>query len=199
MRAYVLWSNALLDDAAIRRDLFVESPLVHPSVMARTATLRGLGGYRDYDGPEDYDLWLRAAAAGLRFSKLPEVLLQWRDSSGRLTRRDPRYAPERFFARKLAALLEGPLSAGRPVVVWGAGEIGKSLGSRPPRREVSSCAPSWRWTRGSSANASTARPSSGWGRPLGSTPPFTWPRSDSRGPARASGKKRDGEELAASS
>jgi glycosyltransferase involved in cell wall biosynthesis len=126
MRAYVVWSNALLDDAAMRRDLLVESPLVHPSVMMRTAALLGLGGYRDYDGPEDYDLWLRAAAAGLRFSKLPEVLLQWRDSESRLTRRDPRYAPERFFARKLQALLEGPLAAGGPVVVWGAGEIGKA-------------------------------------------------------------------------
>jgi glycosyltransferase involved in cell wall biosynthesis len=126
MRAYVLWSNALLDDAGMRRDLLVESPLVHPSVMMRTVALFGLGGYRDYDGPEDYDLWLRAAAAGLRFSKLPEVLLQWRDSESRLTRRDPRYASERFFARKLQALLEGPLIAGGPVVVWGAGVIGKA-------------------------------------------------------------------------
>jgi glycosyltransferase involved in cell wall biosynthesis len=126
MCAYVLWSNALLDHDAIVRDLLVESPLVHPSVMARTAALRGLGGYRDYDGPEDYDLWLRAAAAGMRFAKLPEVLLQWRDSPGRLTRKHPRYAPARFFERKLQALLEGPLAGGEPVVIWGAGEIGKT-------------------------------------------------------------------------
>jgi hypothetical protein len=72
-------------------DLFVESPLVHPSVMARAAALRALGGYRVFDGPEDYDLWLRAHAAGLRFAKLSEVLLDWRDSPRRLTRRDPRY------------------------------------------------------------------------------------------------------------
>jgi hypothetical protein len=126
MRAYVRWSNTLLGDAAIRRDLLVESPLVHPTVMMRTETLRGLGGYHEYDGPEDYDLWLRAAAAGLRFSKLPEVLLGWRDSAARLTRRDPRYSAARFRARKLRALLEGPLAAGGQVVVWGAGEIGKA-------------------------------------------------------------------------
>jgi glycosyltransferase involved in cell wall biosynthesis len=126
MRAYVEWSNALLDDAAIRRDLFVESPLVHPSVTARTAALLWLAGYRDYDGPEDYDLWLRAAAAGMRFGKLPQVLLEWRDSKARLTRRDPRYAPDRFFARKLEALLDGPLASKPAVVIWGAGEIGKA-------------------------------------------------------------------------
>jgi glycosyltransferase involved in cell wall biosynthesis len=128
MQAYVAWSNELLDDGAIRRDLFVESPLVHPSVVLRTSALRSLGGYRAYDGPEDYDLWLRAAAAGLRFRKLGEVLLDWRDRPSRLTRRDPRYAPARFLARKLEALLEGPLGPGRPVVVWGAGEIGKAWG-----------------------------------------------------------------------
>lgn len=125
MRRYVAWSNALVDHDAIVRDLFVESPLVHPSVMLRTAPLCALGGYRDGDGPEDYDLWLRAAAAGWRFAKLAETLLDWRDLPGRLTRRDPRYAPDRFRARKLEALEAGLLTAGRPVVIWGAGPIGK--------------------------------------------------------------------------
>ena len=57
------------------RDRFVESPLVHPSVAMRTATLRQLGGWRDFDGPEDYDLWLRGFDAGLRFAKLEETLV----------------------------------------------------------------------------------------------------------------------------
>jgi glycosyltransferase involved in cell wall biosynthesis len=126
MRAYVDWQNALVDHDAIVRDLFVESPLVHPSVMARTATLRGLGGYRDFDGPEDYDLWLRAHAAGHRFAKTREALLDWRDRPDRLTRTDPRYAPGRFLVLKLEALLAGPLRQPRPVVVWGAGRVGKA-------------------------------------------------------------------------
>jgi hypothetical protein len=87
--------------------------------------LTALGGYRDTGGPEDYDLWLRAQAAGVRFAKCPEVLLDWRDSASRLSRRDARYARERFQAAKLEALLRGALRDGRPVVVWGAGPIGK--------------------------------------------------------------------------
>lgn len=126
MRRYVRWSNSLLDHAAITRDLFVESPLVHPSVVLRSRALRGLGGYRADAGPEDYDLWLRGAAAGWRFAKLPQTLLDWRDHDDRLTRRDPRYAPERFRERKLQALEAGALSQGRPVVIWGAGPIGKA-------------------------------------------------------------------------
>jgi glycosyltransferase involved in cell wall biosynthesis len=134
MRDYVSWQNGLLDHEAISADLLVESPLAHPSVMMRAETLRALGGYRAFDGPEDYDLWLRAHAAGCRFAKLPEVLLDWRDGPARLTRRDPRYAPARFFDLKLEALLQRHLRAARPLVVWGAGPIGKSwaraLGAR---------------------------------------------------------------------
>ena len=126
MRAYVRWQNALLDHAAMARDRFVESPLVHPSVAMRRAALEGLGGWREFDGPEDYDLWLRAFAAGLRFAKLAEVLLDWTDSPGRLTRTDPRYAPRRFLALKLTALAGGPLAGRRPAVVWGAGPVGKA-------------------------------------------------------------------------
>lgn len=125
MRRYVAWLNTLVDHDALMRDLYVESPLAHPSVMMRTRRLRALGGWRAFDGPEDYDLWLRAARAGWRFAKLPQVLLRWRDSAGRLTRRDPRYAAERFRALKIEALEAGPLGARRPVVVWGGGPIAK--------------------------------------------------------------------------
>jgi hypothetical protein len=115
-------------------ELFVESPLVHPSVMARARVLRALGGYRAFDGPEDYDLWLRAHVAGFRFGKLAEPLLLWRDHKARLTRKDPRYAPERFLALKVEYLERLHLGPERPAVIWGAGKIGKSwaraLGAR---------------------------------------------------------------------
>ena len=115
MLRYVEWTNGLLDHEAMACQRFVESPLVHPSVALRTAALRALGGWRDFDGPEDYDLWLRAFDAGLRFEKLPDVLLEWRDSPGRLTRSDPRYAGPRFQQLKLEALARGAL-AGRAAV-----------------------------------------------------------------------------------
>ena len=49
---------------------------------ARARRSRALGGYRDFDGPEDYELWLRAFDAGLRFAKLADVCSQWRDCPG---------------------------------------------------------------------------------------------------------------------
>jgi len=125
MRRYVAWSNALLEHAEIVQDLLVESPLVHPSVMLRAGLLRRLGGYRDFEGPEDYDLWLRAARAGAGFGKLPEILLAWRDGPGRLTRTSGRYATERFLALKLEALEHAGLAQDRGVVLWGGGPVAK--------------------------------------------------------------------------
>jgi glycosyltransferase involved in cell wall biosynthesis len=124
--AYAAWSNRLLTHEDIVRDLFVESPLVHPSLMTRREAFESLGGYRHDGGPEDYDLLLRAHGRGMRFAKLPEVLLDWHDSENRLTRSDPRYHSDRFRKRKIEALLDGPLQPGRPVVIWGAGPIGKA-------------------------------------------------------------------------
>ena len=124
MRAYVRWLNGLLDHEAIVRDLFVESPLAHPTVMMRAEMLARLDGYRAFDGPEDYDLWLRAHAAGARLAKLPDTLLDWRDAPSRLSRTDPRYASARFRDLKIRALETGAL-AHRPAVVWGAGPVGK--------------------------------------------------------------------------
>jgi glycosyltransferase involved in cell wall biosynthesis len=129
MRAYVDWSNTLVTHEAMAADMLVESPLAHPSVMMRAAALRGLGGYRAFDGPEDYDLWLRALAAGRRFGKLPEVLLRWRDTPSRLSRTDARYAPERFLDLKIESFL-GAVPSGDGVVVWGAGPIGKGWARR---------------------------------------------------------------------
>jgi hypothetical protein len=125
MRAYVDWLNGLVAHDQIVRDLWVESPLAHPSVMMRTQCLRALGGYRAFDGPEDYDLWLRAHAAGHVFAKLGETLLEWRDTPRRLSRRDPRYAEERFRALKIEFLEADLLAGGRAVVIWGAGPVGK--------------------------------------------------------------------------
>ena len=125
MRSYVDWLNGLLQHEQIVRDLYVESPLAHPSVMMRADRLRALLGYREFFGPEDYDLWLRARRAGCRFAKLPEVLLAWRDRDDRASRADARYGAERFREVKIEDLERGELRAGRPVVIWGAGPVGK--------------------------------------------------------------------------
>jgi glycosyltransferase involved in cell wall biosynthesis len=126
-RHYLRGLNGLADHDAMMRERFVESPLAHPSVMFRRGPFLELGGYRDMGWPEDYDLWLRAAAAGLRFAKLQQVLLGWRDHSRRLSRQHPRYSREAFLRCKAHHLARGPLAGRPPLVVWGAGPTGRRL------------------------------------------------------------------------
>ena len=127
MQRYVAWQNALIDPRAHRAQLFVESPLCHPSVLMRRAALEAIGGYRDGMFAEDYDLWLRLDAAGFGLAKLPEVLLRWRQSERAATRSDPRYAREHFAPLKAPHLAARLRARPRPLDVWGAGQTGRRL------------------------------------------------------------------------
>lgn len=126
MARYVGWLNGLTSKALVDRDLFVEAPLVHPAAVIRRDALEAVGGWRDGPFPEDYDLWLRLAEAGGALSNVPRLLLGWRESAGRLTRTDGRYALARHRALKAGALARGWLAGRREVAIWGAGETGKA-------------------------------------------------------------------------
>jgi hypothetical protein len=136
MRRYERWLIGLTSPEEILRDLFVESPLCHPSVMARREALLAVGGYRDIDGPEDYDLWLRLARAGHLMASHPEVLLRWRDRPNRATRRDPRYRQRAITRLKLRHLLSWRLGGARRVGIWGAGPLGKGWSRRLHARSI---------------------------------------------------------------
>ncbi|MBL8919501.1 MAG: glycosyltransferase [Myxococcaceae bacterium] len=135
---YGRWLSSLTTPARLFADRLVESPLCHPSVVLRRAVLERLGGWRDGDFPEDWELWLRLLEAGEALVCLPEVLHRWTDHDRRLTRTDARYQREkhtRLRAQTLHARFEG-----RPLTIWGAGERGvalcralQALGSRVQR------------------------------------------------------------------
>jgi glycosyltransferase involved in cell wall biosynthesis len=127
LQAYAAWLNGLTSAEALHRERFIESPLCHPSVCLRREALEAVGGWKHGDFPEDYALWMELLDAGHRLRNLPEVLLRWRDGTGRLTRTDPRYAVKRFTWVKARHLASGPLGDGRPCTVWGAGPSGLTL------------------------------------------------------------------------
>jgi glycosyltransferase involved in cell wall biosynthesis len=124
---YEEWLNSLTTPEEISRDIFVECPIAHPTLLARRTALLAVGGYQDPGWPEDYDLILRLWEAGHRMAKVPEVLLHWRDTPGRASRTDPRYAPEAFVRCKVHYLRRTLLARREGAVVWGAGPVGKSF------------------------------------------------------------------------
>lgn len=123
---YERWLNSLIDPDIIDRDLFVECPIAHPTLMVRRDAFAAVDGYRESDGPEDYDLILRLAASGARLSNVPRVLHDWRLGEHRLSERSDRYSPDAFRALKIEHL-KFRVPTDRPLVVWGAGSVGKAF------------------------------------------------------------------------
>lgn len=122
--AYQDWLNSLVTSEDIRKAIFIESPIPNPTAVFRREVLQQLGAYANPDWPEDYDLYLRADAAGIGMAKPRQTLLRWRDHPERLTRTDRRYAMERFQRAKIHYLVRSRLPD-RRLLIWGAGPTGK--------------------------------------------------------------------------
>ena len=125
-RRYERWINGLVTPEAAARDVFVECPLPHPTLVVRREVLDAAGGYRARGWPEDYDLVLRLWARGARFRNVDAVVLRWREHAGRASRTETHYGLEAFVRCKVHHL-RATLLRGRDAVVWGAGPVGKAF------------------------------------------------------------------------
>jgi len=122
MKLYVEWINGL---TCLHKVLLVESPLFHPAVTMRAAAVRGVGGYRLGDFPEDYDLWLRLVQDGWRLANIPKPVVEIRDHEARLTRTDSRYSRGAFRYLKMAYMTKLLKDTRPKIAVWGAGRGGR--------------------------------------------------------------------------
>lgn len=122
MRRWVEWHNRLVTHEAMAAESLIDSPLAHGTAVIRRRVLEAAGGWNERGWAEDLDLWLRLLASGARFAKLPLTLYGWRQHGSNSTRRDPRYAVERFTALKCEALTRGLLKGERHVHLAGVGE-----------------------------------------------------------------------------
>ena len=101
----------------------MELPIVNPTILAKREYFEL--GFRDNGFPEDYDMMLRAAAHGMRFGKVAEVLFDWTDQPDRLTRTHQNFSDDAFMQCRRIHLLTGPLAGIRHVDLWGIGKTGK--------------------------------------------------------------------------
>ena len=105
------------DAAKLLRVLGRTNPLIHSSIMMRTALVRQAGGYRTaFRAAEDYDLWLRMAETG-GIAVLPEILIQFRLHDANLSRLDAmrqsfsvRLAQRSAAARRRGSAIRRPVS-----------------------------------------------------------------------------------------
>lgn len=120
-REYMRWQNSVLSSEDIRNQIYIESPFAHPSVMFRRDSVIAAGAYRHGGFPEDYELWLRLTQFGYRMEKLQEVLLDWRESNGRLSRVSENYSRSAFDRIRAEYLSQDRRIHNKPIAFWGAG------------------------------------------------------------------------------
>ncbi len=120
-REYMRWQNAVLSAEDISNQIYIESPFAHPSVMFTRDSVIAAGAYRQGAFPEDYELWLRLVHAGYRMEKLPEVLLDWRESDYRLSRVSHHYSRSAFDRVRAEYLSQDARIHNKRIAFWGAG------------------------------------------------------------------------------
>lgn len=123
---YERWIASIDSPERLLQDLFVECPIVHPTLCIRTSVIRELG-WRDRGVPEDYDLVLRLVEAGHRIGVVPRSLLLWRQGDARLQRTSPAYSHGAFARVKAEFLARGFLRAAPEYCLLGFGNSGKRM------------------------------------------------------------------------
>ncbi len=122
---YEKWLNQLCLPEDIERELFIESPIPNPTAFFRRESYELLDGYQDPEWAEDYDMWLRAHALGIKMGKPEGIVLHWRDHEHRLTHCDSRYDNKLFMLAKAYYLARSCHHLKqRKVIIWGTGPTG---------------------------------------------------------------------------
>ncbi|AYJ42192.1 glycosyltransferase [Lactiplantibacillus pentosus] len=66
------------DERLIAKLLPYGSTIIHPTVLMRKSAIEQVGGYRLLPTAEDYDLWLRMLASGLKIGSINAQVLKYR-------------------------------------------------------------------------------------------------------------------------
>jgi glycosyltransferase involved in cell wall biosynthesis len=82
VRLPIAYTNRELEIA-----LLIHNPLTHSTMVGHRAAIERIGGYSDLPYAQDYDLWLRAAANGVRLAKKVVPTVAYRISDAQVSRR----------------------------------------------------------------------------------------------------------------
>ena len=126
-RMYEGWINNLVAPSEIEQNLFVESPIPHPTAFYNRESVLHLGGYRSLGLPEDYELWLRLWRNGFNFARVPQNLVAWRERSDRFSRFSSDYSLTAFYKTKAMYLEFVPSLQNKEIIVAGTGQTARRL------------------------------------------------------------------------
>ncbi len=94
------WLNSIRSPLDHYNQRYADATVAHPTVFFRADLMKRFGHYSCQELPEDFELWLRWMEQGVKFAKVPEVLLTWTDYPTRLSRSHENYKTDKFFEVK---------------------------------------------------------------------------------------------------
>ncbi len=97
-----IWGERKVEKMPSEKSFLWTSPFVHPTVMFRREALEKLCGYCEAPWAvraEDYELFMRLYASGMRGYNIPKVLLQYREDRNAYIRKKYRYRIHEYLIR----------------------------------------------------------------------------------------------------
>ncbi|GGG45803.1 glycosyltransferase family 2 protein [Bizionia arctica] len=126
-KSYETWLNRLTRAGTNYSEIYKECVIPSPCWMVYRDDLIACDAFNPNDYPEDYDLTFRFYKQQLKVIPCNHVLHLWRDYSKRTSRTHEHYAENYFLNIKLSYFLELDIDVSRPLVIWGAGNKGKTI------------------------------------------------------------------------
>lgn len=133
---YERWLNELTEKGNNYSEIYKECVIPSPCWMLHRDDFIACEGFEPNRYPEDYDLTFRFYRAKYKCIPCNEVLLHWRDYSTRTSRTHEHYAINYFLDIKVHYFLELDYDKNRPLVIWGAGNKGKTVAKLLIEKEI---------------------------------------------------------------
>lgn len=134
---YEVWLNQLTKMGANYSEIYKECVIPSPCWMVYKSDLIACDAFNPNRYPEDYDLAFRFYKQGFKCIPCDSVLHDWRDYNTRTSRTHKHYAENHFIDLKLHYFLELDYNTEKTLIVWGAGNKGKTIAKKLIKKGIS--------------------------------------------------------------
>lgn len=136
-KSYETWLNGLTKTGKNYSEIYKECVIPSPCWMIHRTDLIACDAFNPNTYPEDYDLAFRFYKYNYKCISCNEVIHDWRDYSSRTSRTHIHYAENHFIDLKLHYFLELDYNTNKKLVVWGAGNKGKTIAKKLIKENIS--------------------------------------------------------------
>lgn len=123
IKSYIEWSNSVITNQDMYFKRFINSTILHSTIMFRKKLINTYGEFKYGKFPEDYELFLRWMDNGVTFTKLTDELTEWHDDLQRLSSRHTKYtsnAAAKLKTKYFATWFKGYFRNPPDILIWGA-------------------------------------------------------------------------------